>query len=860
MTRSSTYRPALDGVRAVAVVAVLLYHGNVAWTPGGFLGVDVFFVLSGYLITSLLLGEHRRWGSIDLLGFYVRRARRLLPALFLVTAAIAVWAYLEEPADKLGAVRADGLSSLLYVANWRFVMVKQSYFDQFGQPSPFRHTWSLAIEEQYYLLFPLLLLGLLALSRRRSWVIPAALGLLAAGSALEMAWLFEPGGDPSRIYYGTDTRIQELFVGSLLATVMSSRRVRAVHPRLAAGVAVLALLGVLAGIGLIGDQDEVMYRGGFLAFCVVVAVMLAGLELAPRGPVARLFSLPPVVWVGAVSYGLYLWHWPLYVALTPDSTGVDGVGLLGVRLAATVALATLSYYLVERPVRNGRLRTLPAWLGRGITAVALPLAAGVLVAATAGAVAPPLQGSPFGPGAVSGSKESLLVVGDSVGASLAQGFPGEDYPEWVIQAANTLGCGLGPHTLSFDGKRGAPNALCDEVFDKWAGAVKVADPQAVLLSIGAWEVFDHVVGNEVEKPGSPEYATYLSGMLERAHDVLTADGARLFVPNVPCYRQESLALQGVDVGPIRNDPVRAAAVNDVIDAFVERHLDDTTMIDVSSWLCPEGTYHEERDGVQMREDGVHYTPEGARLVWDQVLMPVITRDVPTPTRALLVGDSVPLGLYERFPQADHPDLRVSDTTLLGCSSFAVPSEVEGVPLHFDEKCVEWESDIPKVIDTFGPDVGLVFAGVGEQFDKVVDGDVLRFGTPAHRDWLTGALRERIELFRDRGVPVVLPTVPCHEVANAGLSNVAQVINDDRRVQALNDVIEEVAADYRHTKGPRVRLVDLYAGLCADGYTDTLDGVRLHEDGLHFTDDGARVVWDLLAPVVEKLAPSTKPQD
>jgi peptidoglycan/LPS O-acetylase OafA/YrhL len=200
------YMPALDGLRAVAVAGVLLYHGDVTWARGGYLGVDAFFVLSGFLITTLLLAEWRTNGAIDLVDFWRRRARRLLPALFLVLGAVALFAATWAPTDTLERLRGDAFATLGYVANWRFIWSSDSYFAQFSSPSPLQHVWSLAIEEQFYLVWPpafLVLLRVTGGSRRAVLGITAG---LAAGSALLMAVLFTPGADPSRVYYGTDTR------------------------------------------------------------------------------------------------------------------------------------------------------------------------------------------------------------------------------------------------------------------------------------------------------------------------------------------------------------------------------------------------------------------------------------------------------------------------------------------------------------------------------------------------------------------------------------------------------------------------------------------------------------------------------
>ena len=222
--RGLRYMPALDGLRALAVLAVLLYHGNVSWAHGGYFGVDAFFVLSGFLITGLLLAEWRDEGGINFKQFWVRRARRLLPALALVVVAVAVYAARYAMPIELHQLRRDALSTIGYVANWSQIFAHQSYFEQFAAPSALKHTWSLAIEEQFYLVWPLLVFAAMRIGRGSKKVLLGGCLVLATASAIEMAVLYSPGHDPSRVYYGTDTRAQSLLIGAILAILVSAAR------------------------------------------------------------------------------------------------------------------------------------------------------------------------------------------------------------------------------------------------------------------------------------------------------------------------------------------------------------------------------------------------------------------------------------------------------------------------------------------------------------------------------------------------------------------------------------------------------------------------------------------------------------
>ncbi len=359
--RTFTHRPALDGVRGLAVAAVIAFHLGYVWAPGGFLGVDLFFVLSGYLITSLLLTEHARTGRVDLTRFWTRRARRLLPALALVITAVIVMVPASTTPDERGMIRDDTLATLVYGANWRFAATGEAYFAQFPDPSPLRHMWSLAVEEQFYLFWPLVVIGLLALAgrrRARSQAGPLLLTCAAGvvGSAFVLAVLYQPGGDPSRAYYGTDSRVHQLLVGALLATVLRRFATRRTESTARAGrwlTPVSALL-LVACFATLDSHEGAYYRGGSLLVAVAAAGLVLALEWAPATTLARALSVRPLRYVGQLSYGLYLWHWPVLIWISPPGYTGASIGMDAARLAVTFALASASYHLVEQPIRHGR--------------------------------------------------------------------------------------------------------------------------------------------------------------------------------------------------------------------------------------------------------------------------------------------------------------------------------------------------------------------------------------------------------------------------------------------------------------------------------------------------------------------------
>lgn len=372
------YLPGLDGLRALAVLAVLLYHGAGQGFPGGFLGVEVFFVLSGYLITVLLLMEWHRRGTLDVRAFWLRRARRLLPALFLILVVTLAYAVVFLP-NEVAGLRGDALAAFAYVTNWYLIFKHTSYFESVGRPSLLQHLWSLAVEEQFYLLWPLMLgLAMRRLPRRAALV--AVLVCAAASTAL-MAALYHPAVDPSRVYYGTDTRAAGLLIGAALAFVWApgvlprAEKLRGVPAPIAwleeaaAAPIVLDAIGFAALVALVvcflrlGEFQPFLYRGGFAGVSLVTAAIIAVVVHRRAQLVPRLLGAPPLRWAGTRSYGIYLWHWPIFMVTRPHlDLPFDGLPVLALRFVATGVLAELSYRCVEMPIRRGALeRTRRTW-------------------------------------------------------------------------------------------------------------------------------------------------------------------------------------------------------------------------------------------------------------------------------------------------------------------------------------------------------------------------------------------------------------------------------------------------------------------------------------------------------------------
>ena len=369
------YMPGLDGLRALAVLAVIAYHEELGWAPGGLLGVGVFFTLSGYLITDLLLGQWAADRRLRLGDFWVRRARRLLPALFVMLAVVTAWVTVASP-SRLASLRGTEAAAATYWSNWYYIGTHSSYFSRFAPPGPFDHLWSLAVEEQFYLVWPwLLLLGVFFLRGRRvtavRWLALPTLAL-AAGSAVLMLHMYHPGVDPTRVYEGSDTRAFGLLIGAALAMLWPSRRLSAPARWVpfvldGAGLAGLVVIGLM--IWRVGQYSSFTYRGGLVLLSVATAGVVAA-AACPGSLVGAALGWRPLRWIGVRSYGIYLWHYPVIILTSPANSAED-LPRAAVQVAASIGLAALSWRYVEEPVRHGalgrawqRLRTRQAGLAR----------------------------------------------------------------------------------------------------------------------------------------------------------------------------------------------------------------------------------------------------------------------------------------------------------------------------------------------------------------------------------------------------------------------------------------------------------------------------------------------------------------
>ena len=489
------YMPGVNGLRALAVAAVIAYHAGAGWLPGGFLGVDMFLVISGFLITSLLLAEQKASGRIDLVRFWKRRARRLLPAV-LVMMVVVLGAMLVLHPDEVGRLRGAVLASLLYVMNWYQVFAEQSYFEQFARPSVFQHLWSLAVEEQFYLIWPLVLAVCLGTFGRRRLLYGVLAGMV--GSAALAAVLWAPLVDPSRIYYGSDTRAPGLLAGVALAFVwpasrLATARARSPAPLDLIGCGALVALAVL--LATVGEVDRFLYQGGFLVTAIVSATLLA-VVAHPGSRIGRAFALAPLVWIGVRSYGIYLWHWPVIMLTRPErDVPFDGLALVAVQLGLTVLLATLSYRYVETPFRRHGIAGVRAWISdrgaHGPRRRRTAALAGAAVAAVAVLVAVLPSTTPTIPG-VPPAGASISPFGDAGrGLALPGGHLGRRDPEVrgrILAVGDSVLLSASPALRSTFGRRLSVDAAVARQFPATASAtlasVRALHPAVVVLHTG----------------------------------------------------------------------------------------------------------------------------------------------------------------------------------------------------------------------------------------------------------------------------------------------------------------------------------------------------------------------------------------
>jgi peptidoglycan/LPS O-acetylase OafA/YrhL len=632
-TRSSLFGslpnlPALDGIRGLAVFAVFLFHVGSPLAPGGFLGVSVFFTLSGFLITRLLLSDVSRTRTVDLVRFWVRRLRRLLPAALLAIVFVLILSatVLRFDADQL---RGDVLATLGYAANWRFLYTGQSYANLYQAPSPVLHFWSLAIEEQFYLIFPVLVWFLARVSRPRRFrpnLRLVLIGLVAASIGATL--LASRSGDFDFVYYSLPTRAPELLLGAVLATSIGAARVvgtRARRWHTLAGFGALVAITVVCATATrtsswIGD-------GGLPLFAVLSAVLV--FAAIPRGPLARMLGVLPLRELGKISYGVYVYHWPVILWLTSQRAGLDGTALVGLQAAVTLAIAIPSYVLIERPIRRGR-----ALLGRRArfaAPAAIAATALLVVLVTVTLTRPPsidLAGATdqLAHDARAAAKADankgaprVTFYGDSSALTTALGMSawGESTHRLVllpgVSGRQWLGCGIArAGVIRHVGVTEQARPGCADWATEWVQDLETARPDIAVIEVGPVEVLDRKLpgDDQFRAPGDPVLDAYLKSEMLAAADVFLSRGITtvwITSPYVDIGRDLQPPLPAPDPG---SNPARMDAFNKLIREVADERP-ALRVVDLEHWThsLPGGPLD-----PTYRPDGIHFTVDAATKV------------------------------------------------------------------------------------------------------------------------------------------------------------------------------------------------------------------------------------------------------
>jgi len=623
---------ALDGIRAVALLIIMGYHFGVGWLQGGFFSLDIFYVLSGYLITGLLVSEYRKRIAIKLSAFWMRRARRLLPALLIVLVAVTLMVRFAEPAGLYPDFRMSALSALFYFSNWWQIAASGSYFLATSPASPLTHTWSLAVEEQFYLIWPLVVLGVMSLSRSfirgiRNLLILSVVGAVA--SATEMALLYHPAANTTRLYFGTDTHAQSILVGAAMACCMTMVELRRGREGMAPTARSATARRLLVALGLAGVAgtftlsyletgiEPFDYRGGFMLSALSAAAIIIGAVCVPDGVIARALSLRPLVWLGTISYGAYLWHFPVYAYLDAARTGLSGNSLLAVRFATTLALATVSFYLVERPVMYETF-----WRSVKAIAPSLALMVGTVAVIVAGTVAPATASVGVGRfrGQPSDEKPRLVVVlGDSTAYTLGFALNATAPATTTVVNGGLFGCGLVIGTAVSNNPPKPELAMfpacnvASPVDEQWPArdeltVANTGPGDIVLFVAGTWEVQDILQDGRWRNIEQSSYQRYILTQMRRAVNIGTEHGAHFDFATMPALNSGAAA----HASPFPEDSRRRRLIYDsLIDKTAAEFPGKVSVIDYGGILSPGGVYTGYLDGVEVRTpDGIH-TPSYA---------------------------------------------------------------------------------------------------------------------------------------------------------------------------------------------------------------------------------------------------------
>ncbi|MFZ4812198.1 MAG: acyltransferase family protein [Ilumatobacteraceae bacterium] len=740
------YMPGLDGVRALAVGAVLAFHAGFGWASGGFLGVSVFFTLSGYLIIGLLLAEHERSGRIALGAFYGRRARRLLPAslicLALVVACSPLWS-----AGQLERLPGDVLAALANVANWRFATSTIGYRALFEQaPSPVAHFWSLAIEEQCYLVLPLVAAVALRRGARVLGGVLAALTAMSIGAMLLTS-------DFDLAYNGTHTRAAELLIGALAAVMLRSRPSVGAR-RGVQGLGAVALAVLVFAVGTVHLDDAWLLRGGFSAVALLsVAVVVS----STAGPMARVLGIGPLAAIGRRSYGLYLFHWPVFLLLDANRTGLSGIALIALRLAVAWIVTVASYRFIERPVRERRVLVRPrvalATMGAGFVAVAA--LAIVVVPEPARSSTDELLESVRNDEVVTfGGTGGGAGAGAGAGAASA-GAPGIDAstisaapplrvlvigsrpidlseltPDRFDVASHTSTCPVtAAAEVDVDGTR-VDTSKCDVALFGWDGLVSVMRPDVIVLSLGP------IDGGTVRMSDAIGFPTDIADAGQRIAEM----GRRM------AQTQEYLR---ITVGALAAKTGRVLIAADGVPPWFDMMVSEQSLNAANVTVLPT-----DRIAITLR-----WIDSGRRAGGG---VPVAAPIDTSPRRVLVLGDSTSVLVAKALGDGSDGRLSIRWAGKEGCPIVVVEATRAATQQPWTPStCVPVTTTLPALLSDERPDAMLIVAGGMEMLEQRYAGDPNGYvaGTEGFQRAHDAVMDDIVALVRPYAIPIVIADAP-----------------------------------------------------------------------------------------------------
>lgn len=626
-TTTFDHAPALDGLRGLAVAAVVTYHFRSDLLPGGFIGVDVFFVLSGFLLSALLVREVEATGRLALGRFFVRRLRRLLPATLLVLLAVAVYALTWASDSELDRLREHSIGALTYTTNWLFIVDGTTYTDVVLGSSPLRHMWSLAIEEQFYIVLALVVAALAVVSKSSPGAMRRRLGIgafLFGGLSASWMLMLEVGGsDTSRIYFGSDTRMQAMLLGVGVGALWGDRllgrdRAGLVAP-VSAGAASAAALGLLVLFSIYAAEDaRWMFQGGFTVVALAAVVAIVG--ALTFHPFERVLSITPLTSLGEISYGVYLWHWPVLIILDEDRMGFGGIALTAAQIAISLGVASVSYAVVEQPIRRGVIGNA---IGRG-GIVAAPIAAVAVAAAVVFATIPSTANSDEvvigqtadDPALADPNLFQIAALGDSVMHTLIGGrlesaltsVPWNqdqsafDQSTIAVTTIARPACSFLPGEVAFENPGGAyETADLSAPCRDWRGDLSLTGsrpvPADVALVMPTNDLEDRQLDGQIVAFGTTEWEDLFFDWIAEVTGIAQT-GAATVVLLAPAPR--------IDPNWSQEQGVREARIVEIFDVFSQANP-GVEFIDLASFVG---------DDTDTRYDGLHYTTDGAASVAD----------------------------------------------------------------------------------------------------------------------------------------------------------------------------------------------------------------------------------------------------